>query len=55
VFNVLFVGYSLTKNNLNNTSIQHDIKNFFQDNEIHNYINKIQSESFFVPVSVVLI
>jgi hypothetical protein len=31
VFNVLFVGYSLAKNNLNNTyqSIQHDIKNFF--------------------------
>jgi hypothetical protein len=27
VFNVLFVGYSLSKNNLNNTSI-HDIKNF---------------------------
>jgi hypothetical protein len=32
VFNVLFVGYSLAKNNLNNTyhlSIQHDIKFFF--------------------------
>jgi hypothetical protein len=26
MFNVLFVGYSLAKNNLNNTSIQHDIK-----------------------------
>jgi HD superfamily phosphohydrolase YqeK len=52
VFNVLFVGYSLTKNNLNITSIQHDIKKNFIDNELLNYINKIQSESFFVPVSV---
>jgi hypothetical protein len=29
MFNVLFVGYSLAKNNLNNTSIQHDIKKKF--------------------------
>jgi hypothetical protein len=37
VFNVLSVGYSLAKNNLNNT---------YQYNYILNYINKIQSESF---------
>jgi disulfide oxidoreductase YuzD len=56
VFNVLFVGYSLAKNNLNNT-YQYNMlskKNSKTMNYVLNYINKIQSESFFVPVSVVL-
>jgi hypothetical protein len=53
VFNVLFVGYSLAKNNLNNTYPIHDIKKKSKTmNYLGNYINKIQSESFFVPVSV---
>jgi disulfide oxidoreductase YuzD len=55
VFNVLFVGYSLAKNNLNNTYQYNMIskKNSkSMNNELLNYINKIQSESFFVPVSV---
>jgi hypothetical protein len=54
VFNVLFVGYSLAKNNLNNTYQYNMIsKNFPKTmNYVLNYINKIQSESFFVPVSV---
>jgi hypothetical protein len=51
LFNVLFVGYSLAKNNLNNT-YQYMISKIFSDNELLNYINKIQSESFFVPISV---
>jgi hypothetical protein len=56
VFNVLFVGYSLAKNNLNNTYQYNMIsKNIFEDNELLNNINKIQSESFFVPVSVLII
>jgi hypothetical protein len=54
VFNVLFVGYSLAKNNLNNTYQYNMIsKNFSKTmNYVLNYINKIQSESFFVPASV---
>jgi hypothetical protein len=54
VFNVLFVGYSLAKNNLNNTYQYNMIsKNFPKTmNYVLNYINKIQSESFFVPASV---
>jgi hypothetical protein len=48
VFNVLFVGYSLTKNNINNTYQYNMIsKNF---SKTMNYL--IQSESFFVRVSV---
>jgi hypothetical protein len=51
VFNVLFVGYSLAKNNLNNI-YQYMISK--KKSKTMNYliINKIQSESFFVPVSV---
>jgi hypothetical protein len=54
VFNVLFVGYSLAKNNLNNTYQYNMTSKHFSKtmNYILNYINKIQSESFFVPVSV---
>jgi hypothetical protein len=55
VFNVLFVGYSLAKNNLNNSYqyIQHiKKKNSKTINYLLNYINKIQGESFFVRVSV---
>jgi hypothetical protein len=50
VFNVLFIGYSLAKNNLNNTYQYNMIYQVYQkkDNELF----KIQSESFFVPVSV---
>jgi hypothetical protein len=53
--NVLFVGYSLVKNNLNNTYQYNMISNNFS--KTMNYlinINKIQSESFFVPVSVLM-
>jgi hypothetical protein len=55
VFNVLFVGYSLAKNNLNNSYqyIQHIKKKYSKTiNYLLNYINKIQGESFFVRVSV---
>jgi hypothetical protein len=57
VFNVLFVGYSLTKNNLNNTYQFNMISKKISKtiNYLIKYINKIQSESFFVPVSVFLI
>jgi hypothetical protein len=55
-FNVLFVGYFLGKNNLNNTYQCNMIlkKNSKKMNYVLNYINKIQSESFFVPVSVII-
>jgi O-antigen/teichoic acid export membrane protein len=61
VFNVLFVGYSLAKNNLNNTYQYNMISKKFSKAMnyllllINNYINKIQSESFFVPVSIVIV
>jgi hypothetical protein len=51
VFNVLFVEYSLAKNNLNNTYQYNMIPKHFS--KTMNYILKIQSESFFVPISVV--
>jgi hypothetical protein len=54
VFNVLFVGYSLAKNNLNNIYQCNMISKKMSKtmNYLITYINKIQSESFFVPVSV---
>jgi O-antigen/teichoic acid export membrane protein len=61
VFNVLFVRYSLAKNNLNNTYQYNMISKKFSKAMnyllllINNYINKIQSESFFVPVSIVIV
>jgi disulfide oxidoreductase YuzD len=53
VLNVLFVGYSLAKNNLNNTYQYNMISKKKTMNNLITYINKIQSESFFVPVSVI--
>jgi hypothetical protein len=54
VFNVLFVGYSLAKNNLNSTYQYNMIPK--KNSKTINYVLKIQSElrgeSFFVPVSV---
>jgi hypothetical protein len=54
VLNVLFVGYSLAENNLNNTyqynMISKNVSKTMNYLIIHS--NKIQSESFFVPVSV---
>jgi disulfide oxidoreductase YuzD len=48
------VGYSLAKNNLNNTYQYNMISKIFSKtmNYVLNYINKIQSESFFVPIIV---
>jgi hypothetical protein len=54
VFNIVFVGYSLAKDNLNNTYQYNMISKFFSKTRL-NYINKIQSESFFVPVSVLVL
>jgi hypothetical protein len=50
VFNVLFIGYSLAKNNLNNAYQYNMIYQVYQKKD--NELLKIQSESFFVPVSV---
>jgi hypothetical protein len=57
MFNVLFVGYSLAKSNLNSTYQYNMIPK--KNSKTMNYILKIQSESrgesFFVPVSVFII
>jgi hypothetical protein len=55
VFNVLFVGYSLAKNNINSTYQYNMISKKNSKTMIYLNINMIPSESFFVPVSVVAI
>jgi hypothetical protein len=54
MFNVLFVGYSLAKNNLNST-YQYNMIPKKKDNELLKIQSESRGESFFVPISVFII